>query len=325
MSIIPIENENQWHDLRSQHIGGSEIGIIFGASTYSTLNELYHNKRGTFERNLDNKLMQWGRAFEPVIATLISGDNHWGLKHCEEYHEHPDHPFLGATLDYHVVESEHGPGLLEIKNVQQFAPNWSKKKAPAHVELQIQHQFLVVNAARASAGLKPYTWGAIGSLHAGNPEDVRIMYRKPDAKIHAHIIEQAGKFWDDVQSGNEPDIISHRDLDHISTMYRDAEPLAPGTNQPDLIVKPGDAVLDEYMHQYQLAKEAEKEARNTVGNYKAKILRHLMAIDDDGNTKQVAARTDNYSVETKIVEVHRKASPAKVTQSMRFTVRGLGE
>lgn len=319
MSIIPIENDTQWHELRGKTIGGSEVGIVLGSSPYGTLNELYHIKKGNYEQNLSgNKLMEWGRAFEPVIATLISGDMHWSLQHCKDYHIHPHYPFLGATLDYYVIESEHGPGILEIKNVQNFAPNWTTGKAPAHVELQVQHQFLVVNAARVVAGLPTFKWGAIGSLHAGNPEDVRIMYRKPDPKVHKHIIEKCEAFWNDVQAGNEPDLIGgHKELDHIVEMYNKAEDVT----EPEIEDKRGDSVLDDLIMQHQQAKFEKNEADRKQKAAKAKILHHLMAIDPQGITKQMVARTDLYGVETKIVTVNRKPQPAKTSTQLRFNIR----
>ena len=321
MTIIPIESDEQWHALRQRTIGGSEIGIVMGCSPYGTLNELFHVKRGTYQPNFEgNKLMQWGQAFEPVIATLISGEMHWELKHCRDYHIHPDHPHLGATLDYYVVESEHGPGILEIKNVSTFSPDWTKSRAPAHVELQIQHQFLVVNAARAAAGLPVYKWGAIGSLHAGNPEDVRIMYRKPDGKAFKHIIEQGGLFWDRVISNDEPDLMSNKELEHITSMYKDATPLP----EIETMDRQDDPVLDDLIMHHEMAKQDASEAKRRQDEYKAKILHRLMGIDTTtGVTRQVAARTKNYGVETKLIEVTRKAQPAKTTQQLRFKIRGV--
>lgn len=319
MTITKIENESQWHKLRSQTIGGSEVGIVLGCSPYGTLNELFHVKRGNFQPSFEgNKLMQWGQAFEPVIATLISGDMYWDLKHCEEYHQHPEHPFLGATLDYYVIESEHGPGILEIKNVSTFSPDWGQNRAPAHVELQVQHQFLVVNAARRAAGLDTFKWGAIGSLHSGNPEDVRIMYRKPDPKIHSEIIKHCSEFWKDVQEGNEPDLIAgHKELPHIVAMFQEAEPV----EEPELIDKQDDPILDDMVMAYNQAKYEASEAKRKQDEAKAKILHRLLAIDNDGVTRRIAARTKNYGIETKIIEVHRKPQPAKVSQQLRFTVR----
>lgn len=318
MSIIPIKDDKHWHEMRRKTIGASEVGIVMGCSPYGTLNELFHVKRGNYEPNFESKLMQWGQAMEPVIATFISGEMYWDLKHCREYHVHPEYPFLGTTLDYYVVQSEHGPGILEIKNVSTFSPDWTKSRAPTHVELQLQDQFLIVNAARKAAGLDTYKWGAIGSMHAGNPEDIRIMYRKPDPKVHKHIIKECSEFWARVEAGDEPELIDHRELDHIQALFKTAE---PDKFEPELIDKAGDSVLDDLIMQHEQAKYEASEAGRKQKGLKAKILHHLMAISPDGVTKQVAARTNNYGVETKLIEVHRSPQPAKVSSQLRFTIR----
>jgi putative phage-type endonuclease len=323
MPIIKIENEEHWHKLRKDTIGASEVGIVFGISPYSTLNELFHVKRGNFQPNIDgSKLMQWGQAMEPVIATFISGEMNWQLKHCRDYHIHPEYPFLGVTLDYYVIESEHGPGILEIKNVNQFAPNWSNNRAPNHIELQLQDQFLVVNAARRELGLDTYKWGAIGSMHAGNPEDIRIMYRAPDPKVHDHIIKKCGEFWHKVKNNIEPELSDHKEYEHIQEMFKQA-PIKEDIKQ--LIDCGNDAILDDLIVRHEQAKYDKNNADRLQTELKAKILHHLMIIDNDGIVKSAAARTSNYAVETKMIEVTRQPSPAKTTAQLRFTIRNLLE
>jgi len=319
MSIIPIENEKHWHQMRQKTIGASEVGIVMGCSPYGTLNELFHVKRGNYEPNFESKLMAFGNAMEPVIAAFISGEMHWELKHCREYHIHPDHPYLGTTLDYYVIESEHGPGILEIKNVSTFSPNWGQNRAPVHVELQLQDQFLVVNAARKAAGLPTYKWGCIGSMHAGNPEDIRIMYRKPDPKVHEHIIKKCGEFWDDVQNCKEPDLLGHKECEHIAEMFKHCE--EDKEHPPELIDKGDDPILDDLIMQHEQAKYDKSEADRKQKEYKAKILHHLMAVSPDGVTKRIAASTKHYGVETKVIQVNRKPQPAKQSSQLRFTIR----
>lgn len=320
MTITPIKNDEHWHELRSETIGGSEVGIVFGVSSYSTLNELFHVKRGNYQQDFTgSKLMEWGKAMEPVIATFISGEMYWDLVPCKEYHQHPEYPFLGTTLDYHVVQSEHGPGLLEIKNVSTFSPDWGQNRAPAYVELQLQMQFLVVNAARKAAGLPSYKWGCIGSMHAGNPEDIRIMYRKPDPKVHKHIIKKVGEFWQDVQDNKEPDLLGHKEYEHIAEMFKHCEEVK---EEVELIDKRGDAVLDDLICQHENAKYEKSIADRKQTELKAKILHRLMLIDSEGVKRQAIARTENYAVEAKVIQVNRKAQPAKQSTQLRFTIRG---
>jgi putative phage-type endonuclease len=319
MAIVNIENDDHWHGLRSSAIGGSECGIVFGVSSYGTRNELFHVKRGTYKQDTEgSKLMQWGQLMEPVIGAVISGENHWDLVQCKEYHTHPEYPFLGATLDYHVVKSEHGPGLLEVKNVVNFSPGWGKEVAPAYIELQIQHQFLVVNAARKAEGLKPYKWGCIGSMHAGNPEDIRIMYRQPDPKVHEHIIKECSKFWKEVEENREPDLIGDKEYKHISEMFKQAEVI----EDAELLDLRGDDSLDDIVSQYEESRIEAIRAKKRQDEAKAKIMKALMDISPEGATKALAAKTNTHGIEIKLINVVRKAQEEKTSTQLRFKVRG---
>lgn len=299
MAIIPIDIKNDaaaWHDLRRKHIGASDIAALFGCgNSYTpTLNALYHEKRGNLppEEGV-NLLAELGKALEPFIAFVVSDIQHWRLEPCRFYHEHPEHKFLGCTLDYYVVESEHGPGTMQIKNVQQWAQGWTQSRAPDHVELQVQQEFLVTNAARVAEGLPPFTWGCIASMHAGNPEDIRIMMRAPDMKVQKHIIERAGRFMADVDAGKEPPIMGSEDYAHINDLFKFAEEEA----DPDPKDLRGDAVMDDYIAQWLEASGQKKGVEMRVTEMKARILHRLLKeMPEGGVYKRQAGRTDNYTV-----------------------------
>lgn len=323
MSIQKITDENQWHKMRSSTIGGSEVGIIFGCSPYGTRNELYHAKRGSYENDLSgNKLIAFGQKMESIIAELIADEMNWSIVNSEDYYIHPVHTFLGCTLDYYVVESEDGPGLLEIKNVNPFAPDWSQTQAPAHVEMQMQHQFLVVNAAREAAGMEPFSWGAIGSLHGGNPNDIRVMMRKPDTKLHDFIIKECEAFWNSVVSGDEPPLLGkEKELDHIVSMFKRADVTKDNVEYED---RRGDNKVNDLIIQYENAREKASDARKRQEEIKAQILHEMMCFKDDGVIKTTLLRTDNYAVEAGLYKVNRKAQPAKTTESLRFKITEIG-
>lgn len=300
MAIIPIDlrgNQKGWHALRRKHIGASDIPALFncGNSYTPTLNELYHEKRGNLppEQGI-NLLAELGKAMEPFIAFVVSDIHGWRLEPCAEYHEHPEHKHLGCTLDYFVIESEHGPGTMQIKNVQQWAPGWTQNRAPDHVELQVQQEFLVTNAARIAEGRQPFKWGCIASMHAGNPEDVRVMLRAPDPKIHKHIIERSTRFMADVAAGKEPPILGSEDYGHINDMFKFAEEAA----DPDPLDLRGDAKLDNYIAEYLEQNGIKKSADIKATEMKTRILHRLMREVPQGGKvfKRHACRTDNYAV-----------------------------
>lgn len=300
MAIIPIDvkgDPKAWHELRRKHIGASDIAALFncGNSYTPTLNGLYHEKRGNLppEEGI-NLLAELGKAMEPFIAFVVSDIHSWRLEPCGFYHEHPEHKFLGATLDYFVIESEHGPGTMQIKNVQQWAPEWTSNRAPDHVELQVQQEFFVCNAARIAEGLKPFAWGCIASMHAGNPEDIRVMLRKPDAKVHKHIAERAGRFMADVAAGREPPVMGSEDYGHINDLFKFAEE----EPDPDPLDLRGDALMDDYVARWLEASGKKKGVEMDVTEMKTRILHRLLREVPQGGQvfKRQAARTDNYVI-----------------------------
>jgi len=223
MPIINIENDKQWRDMRLNHIGASEIAALFNESPHTTVNELFHIKRGNLTGVEDSVLMAFGRLMEPVIAALVTEHYQWEMIKCKQYHSHPEYPWLGCSLDYYCIHPEFGEGIVQIKNVQNFAPGWTKETAPNHVELQVQHELFVTNAARQEMGLKPFTWCAIASMHAGNPEDIRVMFRAQDQKMVHHIVKRSSLFWSDLQKNVEPPLVGAQDYDHVVDLFKTAE------------------------------------------------------------------------------------------------------
>jgi len=223
MAIVKIRDDKHWRELRLTHIGASEIAALFNESPHTTVNELYHIKKGNLTGAEDTILMAFGRLMEPVIAALVTEHYQWEMVKCKEYHWHPKYPWLGCTLDYYCSHPEFGDGIVQIKNVQSFAPGWTKETAPNHVELQVQHELFVTNSAREQMGLKPFTWCAIASMHAGNPEDIRVMFRAQDQKVVQHIIKRSSLFWSDLQNNVEPPLVGAQDYDHVVDLFKVAD------------------------------------------------------------------------------------------------------
>ena len=46
MAIIQVRDQKHWHELHSQHIGGSDVAALFGLSPYSSRWQLWMEKAG---------------------------------------------------------------------------------------------------------------------------------------------------------------------------------------------------------------------------------------------------------------------------------------
>lgn len=293
MAITKITSDAQWRELRATHIGASEIATLFGQSPFLTPNNLYHLKRGHISQD-ETVLMRFGLLMEPVIAALIVEHYQWDMVKCDEYHEHPDYPWLGCTLDYYCTHPEHGPGIVQIKNVQDFAPGWTNTRAPIHVELQVQHELFVTNAARARAGLPTFRWAAIGSMHAGNPEDIRVMFREQDPKVTKHIVERSSKFWSDLQNKVEPPIMGCADYDHILDLFKTSDELPPEYKDFS-----DNGVFEMWAIEYVTAGIQRHSAEKTQKEMKTRIMHAMLNTTLPIPGKVVTARTKNASVTAK--------------------------
>jgi putative phage-type endonuclease len=255
--LIPLRDDAHWHSLRAQDLTSTDIAALFGMSPYATAVDVWHAKRdGIVETLEDNERMRWGRRLESVVAEGIAEDQGWSVRPFKEYGRLPEHR-LGASFDYrvttHKVQFMQGDGsfvdgtidgpddfVLEIKTVDAlaFRSGWTVEpdfiEAPAHIELQIQHQLLV-------SGLRI---GYIGALVGGNT--VRLIRREADNDVHAAILQRAAEFWQSVTTGTPPPITT---ADEARAYVKRQTNVEPGR----LFDARGNRAVEELLRDYRLA------------------------------------------------------------------------
>lgn len=192
------ENEAHWLAMREANLNSTDVAALFGCSPYQTAFELWHRKAGNIGSDFkDNDRMVWGRRLEAVVAQGIGEDNGWQVSPFKDYMAMPTLR-LGSSFDFMATDSDGSKSILEVKCVDYFAykDGWiidgDDIEAPAHIELQVQHQMLVAGIPRAR----------IGVLIGGNA--VKVIEREADNKIHALIINKAAAFWQSIADGTPP-------------------------------------------------------------------------------------------------------------------------
>ena len=165
---------------------------------------------------------------------------------------------LGASFDYMI---EPGAALLEIKNVDSlaFRDGWivhddGALEAPAHIEMQVQHQMLVSGQKHAH----------LAALVGGNT--VKMIELEADAEIADAIRSKAAAFWDSVKKNIPPEPDFTRDSQFIAKLLVNSDPN-----------KIMDATSDETLwmlaEDYKRYADDEKNAKAGKDMVKAKILR----------------------------------------------------
>lgn len=223
------ESEAGWHALRAVDLTSTDAAALFGLSPYKTPFELWHEKKAGAPVEIDqNDRMLWGSRLQDAIAAGIADDQGLVIRPMREYVRLQGQR-VGSSFDFEIEGvlprspfarhfEQHGPGILEIKNVDwlAFRNGWVVDdgfiEAPPHIEIQTQHQQLV-------AGRE---WSIIGALVGGNRYE--LLHRGADHDVHAGILAKAAEFWRSIDTNTPPPPVMPDDADAVIRMHGFAEP-----------------------------------------------------------------------------------------------------
>ena len=319
MAMEYPKSRDEWLALRHKYVSSTEVAALFGLSPYMTAYELAVVKQQAdpdpeFE---GNERMEWGIRMQHAIAKGIA--ERYGVKvravsgYAIDGHLHCR---MGSSFDYEIVGiaegefankslqemySAHGTGVLEIKNVDwlQFKNNWKLDdgtiEAPAHIEVQVQHQLACI--AR--------DWAAIGVLVGGN--SLELLIRESDIAVHQQLRKKCETFWNNLQKGILPPVELPADAQIISKIYGYAEP-------GKVIDASQDLAITSAVQKYAETSRALKAANDERDTAKAEL---LMAI---GDAERVTL--EGYSVSAGVVaETLIPAYTRKGYRNLRVTAK----
>lgn len=195
MGSIIIRDETHWHEVRSKHIGGSEIAALFGLSTFTSKWQLWMEKSGRIppEDISGNKAVQAGTFLESGIAAWAA--HRWGMSVTKvaDYYTADDTPGMGASFDFITAEGR----PVEIKWSSAFVSHWEYEgdtiiDAPEAYILQVQHQLACTDAE--------YGW-LIALIH----DEPRRMKIPRNDNIIGAIKGEVTSFWNSIAAGVEPE------------------------------------------------------------------------------------------------------------------------
>lgn len=278
--IIPYTTEEAWLAQREQDLTSTDIAALFGLSPYKTAFELWHEKKsGQRAAFTENERAKWGKRLEHTVAAGIIDDQDWCGRPMKEYMRLPDMR-VGSSFDWRIHAHPNSPdsdspddAILEIKTVDwlAFRDGWAIDEgfieAPAHIEIQVQHQMLVSGLRRAF----------IGVMVGGN--DIRVIERRADDDVHRGIIAKAREFWQSIDENNPPDPIMPDDAEAVIRMNGFAEP-------GKFFDGRGNADLATLLREYHQLGQVERQAKEDRDVRKAQILQiigdHEKGVTDAG-------------------------------------------
>ena len=179
----------EWHELRSQGIGGSEIGTIMGYNPWESAFALWAKRTGQIpDPPLEGWSIRFGRAFELPVLEL------WAEEH-PEYEvfltgtwRHSEHEFMLANPDALARHRETGEWIVvEIKTSR---GTW--RETPPHYAAQVLHYMDVLNLERA----------VIVAVAGWNYEERWVEFDRFEADAQR---AAAYRFWQHLQDVQKPD------------------------------------------------------------------------------------------------------------------------
>jgi len=269
---LQTHSRESWLLERAKHVSSTESAALFGMSPYMTAYELGIQKMNADPGEIEpSERIRWGKRLEDAIAQGIADDYRVMIEAMDySYAVHPTEPRMGASFDYSIVGvtdkelsglgmlyEQHGPGLLEIKNVDSLVyKNWPEHDAPDHIEIQVQHQMEVARVE----------WCVLGVLVGGNRTEVYTRMR--GGQVGAAIVKKVHEFWHNLESGLLPPAVMPEDADLIIKLHQYAEPSKVFDGQDD-------AVLADLCAEYQVHSFNASQAEKAQKAIKARILTHI--------------------------------------------------
>lgn len=180
-------------EARRSSIGGSDARIIMSGDP-KAIERLWLEKRGEVDPdNLDDVIIvQLGNLTEAFNLDIFEQETGFVVTDEQLKATHPDLPFIHATLDGLVRETEGGEAFANVEAKFMLPFHFSPEKALEKYWPQVQHNMLVTSMDKS--------WLSIltgGGQHIRLPVEADIFYQ-------VELLEAEKDFWDCVQTGRRP-------------------------------------------------------------------------------------------------------------------------
>lgn len=256
-----------WHRYRGQDVTASVVGSLFDTHEWVSFYDLWAIKSGRVMSDPEESgPMKRGRLLEPVAVELLRELRPtWQITHNTgpgDYFRDVE-ARLGGTPDVLAIDPERGPGVVQIKSVEQGA--YRRKWMVGGDD--VEPPFWIALQATVEAYLTGSKWAAVAPLVIGFGVEMPIIDIPLIPGVIDRIKAEVSEFWDLVESGEEPAPDYTRDGDTIERMYS----LDEGE---EIDLSRDNTILDLIASRHRL-KEAAKGCFREVGAIEAEIKHKL--------------------------------------------------
>lgn len=206
-----FSSREEWLDARKNHIGGSDASACVGMNPYKDNVHLWEEKTGLVipEDISDKSYVQYGLRAEEHLRELFALDypQYQIFYDDNNMFTNTDYPWMHASLDGELVDSDGRRGVLEIKTTNILQSMQQEKwndRIPDNYFCQVLHYLAVTryDFAVLKAQLKS-EWG--GEVRLATKH--YFIERKDVEEDIRFLVEAEKRFWNCVSTGRRPDLI----------------------------------------------------------------------------------------------------------------------
>lgn len=247
---VKTANHEEWKELRSHYIGGSDAAAVVGLNSFSSPYALWAEKTGKipgFEGNLATEV---GTYLEEFVAQKFAQETGKKVRKCNQSFFNSDYPWAIANIDREIVGEDAG---LEIKTTSELnLKRFKGGEYPANYYCQCVHYMAITGKQR---------WYL--AVLIGNRDFRWFTIERDEAEIAA-LMAAEEEFWKCVETNAPPAVDgTEATTEAISTIYADSD----NTGSADLYSHVSD--LKQYVELKQQIKELEAAADEMANRVKA--------------------------------------------------------
>lgn len=183
---------------RRDGIGGSEAAAALGLSRYKSPFQLYLEKTGEIDDQIDLPVLRRGTRFEPILREMYTERTGRKVNQFFESVQSIDVPFMFVTPDGLADENRY----LEIKTARN-RHEWGEPgtdEIPQEYLIQVQHGLFVTRLQVADVFV------------AFSLDNIELYEVQADKELQDLIIEGEREFWNHVETRNPPEISNYDDV-----------------------------------------------------------------------------------------------------------------
>lgn len=192
MSITKVKTSSheEWKELRSHYIGGSDAAAVVGLNPFSSPYALWAEKTGKVPGFSGNIATEVGTYLEEFVAQKFAAETGKKVRKCNQSFFNSDYPWAIANIDREIIGEDAG---LEIKTTSELnMKKFGGGEYPANYYCQCVHYLAMTGKQR---------WYL--AVLIGNRDFRWFTIERDEAEIAALMAAEAD-FWEMVKNNTPP-------------------------------------------------------------------------------------------------------------------------